>query len=63
MDGGQAGRPRHFSYWREPAVRAALTDTGWQVLLFEHVVGRVAPWLFVIARTGDVPSKLPLRTV
>ena len=55
------GRPRHFTYWREPAVRAALTDTGWQVFSLEHVAGRVAPWLFIIARTGEVPSKVPRR--
>ncbi len=57
------GRPRHFTYWREPAVRAALTDTGWHVLSLEHVAGRVEPWLFVIARTGQVPSKIPRRPV
>lgn len=57
------GRPRHFTYWREPSVRAALTDTGWQVLSLEHVAGRVEPWLFVIARTGEVPSKVPRRPV
>ena len=57
------GRPRHFTYWREPAVRAALMDTGWQVLSLEHVAGRVEPWLFVVARTGQVPSKIPRRPV
>lgn len=52
-------RPRHFTYWRGPAVRAALLDTGWQVLSLEHVAGRVEPWLFVIARAGQVrPSCL-----
>jgi len=45
------GRPRHFTYWREPAVRAALLNSGWQVLSLEHVEGRVEPWLFVTART------------
>ena len=57
------GRPRHFTYWREPAVRAALRDTGWQVLSLEHVAGRFEPWLFVIARTGQVPSKISRRPV
>ncbi len=45
------GRPRHFTYWREPAVRAALLNSGWQVLSLEHVEGRAEPWLFVTART------------
>ncbi len=63
MQEAKLGRPRHFTYWREPAVRAALTDTGWQVLWLEHVAGRVEPWLFVIARTSQVPSKIPRRPV
>jgi len=37
--------------------------TGWQVLSLEHVAGRADPWLFVIARTGQVPSKIPRRPV
>jgi protein-L-isoaspartate O-methyltransferase len=57
------GRPRHFTYWREPAVRAVLTDTGWQVFSLENVAGRVEPWLFIIARTGQVPSKVHRRPV
>ncbi|MDQ3052979.1 MAG: hypothetical protein M3R66_03880 [Actinomycetota bacterium] len=57
------GRPRHFTYWREPAVQAALMATGWQVLSLKHVAGRADPWLFVIARTGQVPSKIPRRPV
>lgn len=55
------GRPRHFTYWREPAVHAALMATGWQVHSLEHVAGRDEPWLFVIARTGQVPSEIPGR--
>ncbi|HEV7206786.1 MAG TPA: class I SAM-dependent methyltransferase [Jatrophihabitans sp.] len=45
------GVPRHFTYWREPAVRAALENTGWQVVELEHVSG-FEPWLYVIARTA-----------
>ncbi len=55
------GRPRHFTYWREPAVRAALLETGWQVLSLEHVVGRVEPWLFVLAQSGSAPGAPPRR--
>lgn len=47
------GVPRHFTYWREPAVRTALRATGWQLLSLSHVAGRVEPWLFVIARASD----------
>lgn len=57
------GRPRHFTYWREPGVRAALMDTGWQVVSLECVFGRAEPWLFVIARTGQAPSEVPRRPV
>jgi len=55
------GRPRHFTYWREPAVRAALLATGWQVLSLELVAGRVEPWLFVLARTASAPGEPPRR--
>lgn len=50
------GLPRHFTYWREPAVHAALGATGWQVLSFDHVAGRLEPWLFVIARAACLPG-------
>ncbi len=53
--------PRHFTYWREPAVHAALLATGWQVLSLEHVAGRVEPWLFVLARTASAPGEPPRR--
>ncbi len=43
------GRPRHFTYWRGPAVRAALVNTGWHVLSLEHVARRVEPWDAVFA--------------
>ncbi|HZD15671.1 MAG TPA: class I SAM-dependent methyltransferase [Pseudonocardiaceae bacterium] len=42
--------PRHFPFWREPEVRAALQTAGWAVLSVEHVAGRTEPWLFVFAR-------------
>lgn len=48
------GLPRHFTYWREPAVHAALKATGWQVVSVDHVAGRLEPWLFLIARTPEV---------
>jgi SAM-dependent methyltransferase len=50
------GLPRHFTYWRETDVRRALENTGWRVLSLEHVIGRVEPWLFVLARAGHNPG-------
>ena len=50
------GLPRHFTYWREPALRELLTRTGWAVVSLEH--GRFAdePWLCVLARATSEPS-------
>ena len=44
------GRLRHFTYWREPELRAVLGRTRWSVLSLEHVAGRNEQWLFLIAR-------------
>ncbi len=44
--------PRHFTYWRESAVREVLTRSGWTVTSLDHVTGRTEPWLYVLARTG-----------
>jgi cyclopropane fatty-acyl-phospholipid synthase-like methyltransferase len=41
--------PRHFTYWREPAVRAELAQAGWTVVSIDHVSGRTEEWLNVIA--------------
>ncbi|GLY29791.1 class I SAM-dependent methyltransferase [Kineosporia sp. NBRC 101731] len=43
--------PRHFTYWREAAVREALEGARWSVLAVDHVVGRSENWLHVIARS------------
>jgi hypothetical protein len=45
-------RPRHFTYWRQPALEAALAATGWNLISLEHVAGRTDSWLYVIARNG-----------
>jgi SAM-dependent methyltransferase len=42
--------PRHFTYWREPELRAALASTGWDVLSLAHVDGRAERWIYVLAR-------------
>lgn len=44
--------PRHFTYWREPGLRVALTRAGWSVLSVEHVTGPTGPWLYVMAQAG-----------
>lgn len=45
-------RPRHFTFWREPAVRSVLESAGWTDVVVDHVVGRAEQWLYVIARAG-----------
>jgi SAM-dependent methyltransferase len=45
--------PRHFTYWREPELRAALARAGWSGLSVEHVAGSTEPWLYVMARAAD----------
>lgn len=58
------GLPRHFTYWREPAVRAALHRAGWPDASIEHVAGR-ENWLYVIARAhpGRPPVPGPNRSL
>jgi len=46
------GLPRHFTYWREPALRDALASAGWGVHRLDHVAGRHEPWLYVLALAG-----------
>ena len=48
-------RPRHFTYWREPALRRVLEDTEWHVTFLAQVDGRAERWLHVIAR-ADVDT-------
>lgn len=44
--------PRHFTYWREGPLREALVQNQWDVESIDHVVGRVEPWLYVMARAA-----------
>ena len=39
---GSAAAPRHYfeTYWREPALRAALSDAGWNVSEIRRYIGR-----------------------
>jgi len=48
--------PRHFTYWREPALSDALTSAGWRLHRLDHVAGRHEPWLYVLARAGKAAS-------
>jgi SAM-dependent methyltransferase len=43
------GVPRHFTYWREPAVRAALHRSGWPEASIDYVASG-GGWLHVLAR-------------
>lgn len=53
--------PRHFTYWREPALRSVLARTGWAVEVIEQVAGRTEPWLYVLARPmAAEPATPPL---
>jgi SAM-dependent methyltransferase len=47
------GMPRHFTYWREPQLRDALTAAGWSEISVEHVPGQTEPWLYVLARAAE----------
>jgi predicted TPR repeat methyltransferase len=49
------GLPRHFTYWREPALRAVLRRTGWRVEFLDHVAVRDNDWLRVLAQQ-DAPQ-------
>lgn len=44
------GLPRHFTYWREPELRATLGSAGWRVEQLDHVAGPNDDWLHVISR-------------
>jgi SAM-dependent methyltransferase len=49
------GVPRHFTYWREPAVRAALHRAGWPGASVDHVASG-GGWLHVVARAPVEPD-------
>lgn len=44
------GLPRYFTYWRAPALRAAVARAGWTVLSCEEVDGLSERWLLVLAQ-------------
>lgn len=43
-------RPRHFTYWREPALRAVLSTSPWNVESIDQVVGLTDDWLYARER-------------
>ena len=49
---GTSGAPRHFVFWREPALRAVLDAAGWEVDEVHHTTSTRTgePWLDVRAR-------------
>jgi SAM-dependent methyltransferase len=47
---GNVSSPRHFTYWREAALRAVLEEAGWSVALVGYGDGRFGTrWLEVLA--------------
>jgi SAM-dependent methyltransferase len=52
------GVPRHFTYWRESAVRAALHRAGWPDASVVHVAGGDG-WLHVLAQPGTASPPDP----
>jgi hypothetical protein len=47
---GNVAGPRHFTFWREPGLRAVLTDAGWEVRSVTRNLGqRDETWLDVMA--------------
>jgi SAM-dependent methyltransferase len=47
---GNVAGPRHFTFWREPGLRAVLTDAGWAVRSVARNLGqRDETWLDVMA--------------
>lgn len=47
---GEVDRPRHFTFWRESALRALLDQAGWRVdAIVEHEGLRDERWLAVLA--------------
>ncbi len=50
---GDVGAPRHFTFWREPALRDVLEGAGWQVTTVDHEQKDSGPWLSVLARRGE----------
>ncbi len=44
------GEPRHFTYWREPALRAALDASPWRLDELTSVAGAQDDWLYCLCR-------------
>lgn len=42
--------PRHFTYWREAALRTELELAAWTPIRVDTVAGRVEPWLYALSR-------------
>jgi hypothetical protein len=48
---GHVGAPRHFTFWREPELRAVLEEAGWAVTDVDRVTSqRGEEWLDVLSR-------------
>lgn len=47
-------RPRHFTYWRAPMLRALIDSSPWDLLQLEHVAGAKDDWLQCICKQSNV---------
>jgi 2-polyprenyl-3-methyl-5-hydroxy-6-metoxy-1,4-benzoquinol methylase len=45
--------PRHFVYWRADPLRAALTSSGWEPVVVEHLTTPYGPWLLSLSRRQE----------
>jgi len=50
------GRPRHFTYWREPSVRALIGRSRWEVTAIQHAPGHREAWLECLCRLPGAAS-------
>ena len=44
------GHPRHFTYWREPALRALIGTSPWELIALKSVVTPTNTWLQCLCR-------------
>lgn len=45
--------PRHFVFWREEPLRAALSSAGWELVVVYHLETPHGPWLVSLSRRRE----------
>jgi SAM-dependent methyltransferase len=53
---GHVAAPRHFTFWREEPLRAALAAAGWEPMVVRRTESTSGQWLDVLARAGEDPA-------